>query len=123
MYHFLYVIVEDESAHPRWIAGMYHMVAAVACRIALMTVRVVALACVALAVALMLALVAAAVVPALPPAAQVSYHSAHKIEPMHLAVSRMMNKICNSIRSVLPLCINEQNIKPTMYIVKSYQIG
>lgn len=102
---------------------MYHRVAAVACRIVLMTVREVALAFVVLAVALMLALVAAAVVPALQPAEQASFHSAHKIEPMHLAASRMMNKICNSIRSVLPLCINEENIKPTMYIVKSYQIG
>ncbi|MFD3259772.1 hypothetical protein ACE3MQ_14275 [Paenibacillus lentus] len=83
---------------------------------AMMTVRAAILASVVMVVALMLAIVVVvaavlvmvvvvAVVPALPPAAQDSYHNAHRIEPLHLVVSHMKNKICNPICSVLPLCV------------------
>ncbi len=79
------------------------MVAAVTCRMAPMK------AFAALVVALMRVLVVVAVglvmVPALPPVAQDSYHNAHRIEPKHLVVSHMKNKICNPIRPFLPLCI------------------
>ncbi|GAA0134913.1 hypothetical protein YSY43_17530 [Paenibacillus sp. YSY-4.3] len=75
----------------------------------LMTVLVAILAFVVMAVALMQALavvvavlVMVAMVPALPPVAQDSPHNAHRIEPLHLVVSHMKNKICNPIRSVLP---------------------
>lgn len=80
---------------------------------AMMTVRAAILASVVMVVALMLALVLVVaavlvmvvVVPALPPAAQDSSHNAHRIEPLHLVVSHMKNKICIPIRSILPLCV------------------